>query len=85
MKTVKMSLISRDGRIVNEWSVPYHRRNDALNHAMDRADQEGHAGVIWGVCTKGKLTHIAFDSHNPAAVQRFAGAAAELLNKKPSL
>lgn len=82
MKTVKMSLVSRDGQIVNEWSVPFNRRDDALNHAMDRAEQEGHAGVIWGICKKGKLKHIAFDSHDPAAIQRFSAAAVNLIQKK---
>jgi hypothetical protein len=72
LKSVKMSLISRTGQIVNEWSVPFIRRHDALNHAMDRAEQEGHAGILWAVAVAGKIQDIAFDSHDPEAIANFA-------------
>jgi hypothetical protein len=75
MKTVRMSLISWQGEIVNEWSIPFTRRDDAINHAMDRAEQEGHAGVLWSVFNRGKTQEIAFDSHNPRGVEAFAKAA----------
>ncbi len=74
MKTVRMSLITKSGKIANEWNVPYVRRQAALEHAMDRAEEEGHAGVLWGVVENGVIQGFAFDSHDPGAILRFASA-----------
>ncbi|NHN33568.1 hypothetical protein [Paenibacillus agricola] len=82
MKTVKMSLISWQGTIVNEWSVAYARRNDALDHAMDRADQEGHAGIMWATFSQGKTQEVAFDSHDPRGIEVFAKAALPYMTNK---
>ncbi|MFC5532255.1 hypothetical protein [Cohnella yongneupensis] len=72
MKSIKMSLVSRAGQIVNEWAVPFVRRHDALEHAMDRAEQEGHLGVLWVAVNNGGFREIAFDSHDPEAILSFA-------------
>lgn len=72
MKRIRMSLISWQGVIVNEWSVPYSSRRDGLTHALDRAEQEGRAGVLWAVVNHGKVSEIAFDSHNPRGIEVFA-------------
>ncbi|WP_337101991.1 hypothetical protein [Paenibacillus sp. YIM B09110] len=80
MKQIKMSLVSTSGKVVNEWSVPYARRHDAIEHAMDRAEQEGHAGVIWSLFQNGVTRHIAFDSHDPAAILRFAHEAHRIIS-----
>lgn len=74
MKTVKMTLISRQGRVVNTWTVPFARRDDALDHAMDRSEQEGHAGVLWSVFNNGKTQEFAFDSHDPRGIGIFSKA-----------
>lgn len=74
MKTVKMTLISWQGRVVNEWTVPFARRDDALAHAIDRAEQEGHAGVLWCVFNNGKTQEFAFDSHDPQGIGIFSKA-----------
>lgn len=72
MKIVKMSLISWQGKIINEWSVPYARRHDALDHAMDRAEKEDQAGVMWSVFNNGETKEFAFDSHDPYGLSIFA-------------
>lgn len=71
MKTVRMSLIGKAGEIANEWVVPYPRRHVALDHALDRAEQEGHAGVLWCVMDNGKIDAFSFESHDPEAIVRF--------------
>ncbi|MGG1518737.1 hypothetical protein ABE504_25180 [Paenibacillus oryzisoli] len=80
MKIVRMSLISCDGRIINEYSVPYPRRKDALDHAMDRADQEGHAGVLWATCNDGVIQYFAFDSYDLNMIVKFSQIAADIIN-----
>lgn len=85
MKTIKMSLISHQGKVVNEWTVPYARRRDALSHALDRSEQEGHAGVLWAQVNNGTIQEFIFDSHDPAAVSAFAGRLSPFLNKDGKL
>ncbi|MNW59807.1 hypothetical protein D3C74_377490 [compost metagenome] len=74
MKTVKLSLISKQGQIINSWSVPYARRHAALDIAMDRAEEEGHAGVLWAVFNNGETSEFTFDSIDPQGVMAFANA-----------
>jgi hypothetical protein len=76
-----MSLISKSGAIANEWNVPYARRHAALEHAMDRAEQEGHAGVLWGVIDNGMIRGFSFDSHDPEAILCFASLIQPYLTK----
>lgn len=71
MKTVKMTMFSRSGQVVNTWSVPHTRRREALAHALDRAEQEGHAGVLWAVFSGGRTREFAFESYDPFAILQF--------------
>ncbi|OXM15444.1 hypothetical protein [Paenibacillus herberti] len=68
MRTVKLSLISWSGQVVNVWSVPYARHKAALEVAMQRAEDEGHAGVFWASFSGGKTKNFVFDSHDPLAM-----------------
>ncbi|KGE16640.1 hypothetical protein [Paenibacillus wynnii] len=85
MKTVRLSLINRQGQIINTWSIPYARRIAALDVAMDRAEEEGHAGVLWSVFNKGKTQEFAFDSHNPWAIALFAAQIQPFMTKHGTL
>lgn len=85
LKTIKMSLISHQGKVVNEWNVPYARRQDALSHALDRSEQEGHAGVLWAVVNEGRIKEFVFDSHDIVSIIAFAGRLSPFLNKDGKL
>ncbi|MEK3875168.1 hypothetical protein [Paenibacillus sp. FSL M7-0420] len=82
MKTVRFSLISLQGEIINNWSVPYARRHAALDVAIDRAEDEGHAGVLWAVFNNGKTRDFAFDSHDPRAISIFAAQLQPFMTKR---
>lgn len=82
MKKVRMSLVSRSGQIVNTWEVPYARRRDALHHAMERAEQEGSAGVLWAVEREGVIREFAFDSHDPLAITWFGNVILPFMTPK---
>ncbi|MNC39324.1 hypothetical protein D3C76_307080 [compost metagenome] len=82
MKTVKFSLINVQGEIINNWSVPYARRHAALDVAMDRAEEEGHAGVLWAVFDNGQSSEFAFDSHDPRAISIFAAQLQPFMTKR---
>lgn len=82
MKTVKLSLVSKQGQIINSWSVPYARRHAALDIAMDRAEEEGHAGVLWAVFNNGETGEYAFDSHDPKAIISAAVAMQQIASLK---
>ncbi|MNW41406.1 hypothetical protein D3C74_185430 [compost metagenome] len=85
MKTVKLSLVSKQGKIINSWSVPYARRHAALDVAMDRAEEEGHAGVLWAIFNKRKIQEFAFDSHDPRAIVKFSAQIQPFMTSRGTL
>lgn len=72
MRTVKMSLVSYKGEVINRWCVPYARYKTALDHAMERVRREGHAGVLWTEVRNGKTKHMNFESYDMNAIAKVA-------------